>query len=501
MLKNSTISKSIVFFLFLSFWTNYDLLSNPIDTDKQDVYTISIDRKKPKLAKIKYSFYPSDSLLYMGYGANRLPDRWATFVSNINAVNSSGEAVEIEKKNGASWVINHKRKERLTVSYEINLNHEDHHWNGGIDGAAYAKDWGVFYTGRSLFILNGEDKKEINVNFSLPSEWKITTSFSEVDGHKNRFLARNTTELWQAMIFAGEYEELRVKREGFELVFALGGTQIIEQKEDFKRLAQGVFDYYIDLMGGLPNPAPGSEFNKSVVIVNPGKTTDGEVIGNNISILIEENGDQMSEMISRFIFAHEFFHLWNGKSFAPDGDDCEWFKEGFTNYYTLKALLYVKYLNDESFFSIMNDLFYQRYSKDDGIGSISMSQGEAKHDHWGIIYGGGLFAAIAQDVIIRNASSNEKSLDDLMIKLFQKYGGTDENYNIQELKKSMEALSGLSQDSFFKTYVQGAELLPVEQYLNVLGLDSKVIDGQLQIKKRSENTNQQKQMILGVLGQ
>ena len=66
----------------------------------------------------------------------------------------------------------------------------------------------------------------------------------------------------------------------------------------------------------------------------------------------------MSTMISRFIFAHEFFHLWNGKSMVPDDQETEWFKEGFTNYYTLKALYHVGLLNDTAYFSVLNNLFY-----------------------------------------------------------------------------------------------------------------------------------------------
>ena len=96
----------------------------------------------------------------------------------------------------------------------------------------------------------------------------------------------------QSMIFAGTHEEISIKRDDFELVFALGGDDIIAQQEDFRKLAEGVMDYYIALMGGVPNPSPDNKFTKSIVIVNSSTLTDGEVIGNNISMLIEKNGNQ-----------------------------------------------------------------------------------------------------------------------------------------------------------------------------------------------------------------
>ena len=66
------------------------------------------------------------------------------------------------------------------------------------------------------------------------------------------------------------------KRDDFELIFALGGDDIIAQKEEFKNLASGVLDYYIALMGGIPYPSPNNKFKKSIVIINSSTLTDGE---------------------------------------------------------------------------------------------------------------------------------------------------------------------------------------------------------------------------------
>ena len=81
----------------------------------------------------------------------------------------------LEELSDAKWKLQTALNEKITVSYEVKLEHENHQWSGGIDGVAYATDWGVFYTGRSLLILNGEEWKNITVNFILPSEWHVTT--------------------------------------------------------------------------------------------------------------------------------------------------------------------------------------------------------------------------------------------------------------------------------------------------------------------------------------
>lgn len=463
-------------------------------------YTITIDAEDDRLATVSVEFTLADSVLYMDAGASQLPKRWAEFVYDLKAENASGEALQLDTLAGARWIVHSPLHERIKLTYEVRLEHENYEWSGGIDGIAYANEWGVFYTGRALFILNGEDRKDIDLDFRLPDNWKITAPW-ELKDNPNSFSVSSLTELTQSMFFAGTHQEFSIKREAFELVFALGGTEVIAQQAEFEKMAEGIFDYYIDLMGGTPNPDPANAFKKTVVIINSGATTDGEVVGNHISILIEPDGDKMSEMISRFIFAHEFFHLWNAKSFFPVDDSTEWFKEGFTNYYTIKALHHIGYLNDQSYLGILNDFFYQRYINDSGIGTLSMTDGEAKHDHWGIIYGGGLFVSICQDIIIRKATDNQKSIDDLMRALYQKYGGTSESYDSDELRELMTELSGLDQSDFFENYIIGAKEIPIADYFNMLGLEAKTEDKKLIISVPEELTDMQQSFIDGLFGE
>ncbi|MGB5458765.1 MAG: hypothetical protein WBM85_02310 [Eudoraea sp.] len=469
------------------------------DMDKI-VYVVTIDESNHRLAKVSMTFTPKNNLLYMTQGANQLPNRWATFVQNLKAVDVKGNIIQLEELSDAQWKLQWSRQEKVTVSYEIRLDHEDYTWSSGIDGAAYATDWGVFYTGRSLFILNGDEWKNITIDFIMPSEWHITTPFEAAKNTKNSFVVNNQTALMQSMIFAGTHEEISFKRDDFELIFALGGDDIIAQKEEFKNLASGVLDYYIALMGGIPNPSPNNKFKKSIVIINSSTLTDGEQIGNNISMLIEKNGNKMSKVISRFMFAHEFFHLWNGKSFWPTNEDTEWFKEGFTNYYTLKSLYHVGFLDDVSYLEILNSLFFQRYNTDDGIGKISMTRGEEKHDHWGLIYSGGLFVAISQDMIIRNATNNKKNVDHLLKGLFQKYGGTNDGYSLEELRDTLSELSGKDQSEFFNTYVNGATRIPIDTYLSMASLVATIEDGALKIDKKKSPSQLEEHMTMGLLG-
>lgn len=472
--------------------------------NEQTFYKITIDENSPRLAKIEASFVLQDNLLFMQkYGADQFRKRWAEFVRNLNARDAKGKPLKIEEMPGAHWKIDAPAGQKINLNYEIILKHDEHNWAGGIDGVAFAKNWGVFYTGKTWLISNGKDRKDILISFETPKNRRVTASWNADKNKANSFIAKNQTELSESMFFIGTYEEFVINRDGFELVFALGGEGVAAQKDGFRNLAQGVLDYYINLMGGIPNPPPDNKFTKSLVVINAGKEMDGEVIGNHISMILDPEADPQSQIISRFIFAHEFFHLWNGKSVNVADTTEDWFKEGVTSYYTLKALNRAGLLNEQAFFAVLNNLFFKRYMADEGLGKSSMrdvASGASKDKHWGLIYGGGLFAGICQDIAVRKETGNQKSLDDLMRAYFKNYGGTNKTYKTADLQKSFTELSGKDQTDFFKQYVFGFERVPIEQCLSDAGLNAEIKNGELKVSRKTSPDKLGEAILNGVLG-
>jgi predicted metalloprotease with PDZ domain len=433
-------------------------------------YEITIPVDDHRIALVRASLLPDGQKFFMFPGANQLPERWATFVSNLAVHDANGETIAIVANGDGSWSMSQPQAGRLTLSYQVNLEHEAHAWSGGIDGAAYSTDWGVFYTARALFVVNGEERQDITVDFQLPEQWRVTTSWQERADDGLQFTVSGYDELATSMLFAGTHLEVTVEQGPFEFLLALGGPEILALEADFVALAEGVLDYYVSLMGDVPRLPSQASGGKPVVIINQAQMTDGEAIGNNISILLEPMGDPMAQHIARFIFAHEFFHLWNGKSFMPEQDDAEWLKEGFSNYYTLKALRHIGYLDDESYLQLLAGFFYQRYAADDAVGRLSITNGHLKHDHWGLIYSGGLMVAIAQDLQIRSASGNEQSLDDLMRYLFNEHNDTA--YTLGDIERVLSELNRASQAEFFRRYIYGVEKIPVADFLKLAGIET-----------------------------
>jgi len=463
-------------------------------------YVIEIDKANQNIAKVTATFIPVDNRLYMFSGANDFPERWAKFVSHVSVVDENNQPIKVTAEEDATWSLARTPGKPVRLSYQVNLDHEKFKWRSGVDGAAYGRGWGVFYTSRALFIVNGEDRSNINISFKLPGNWQVTSPWIALDQSKQIYRVNNFTELATSMFFAGTQKEVSIQRGDFELLLALGGDDLIAQQDEFIHLAKGVLDYYSELMGGGPKLPDKMSSNKSVVIINPASATDGEAIGSNISILIDPDGGQMSKMISTLMFAHEFFHLWNGKSFAPQSDDTEWFKEGFSNYYTMKSLHHVGFLDDESYLSLLADFFYQKYDSDSAVGVLSMTAGEEKHDHWGLIYAGGFFVGIAQDMMIRRASDNAKSLDDLMRNFYRRFDGDSRRYTLADIQSELSDLNQSDQQQFFNQYVTGVDKLPLENYLSLASIKSTRVDSKLVLSRDGNATAAQKLLLSGLYG-
>ena len=447
-------------------------------------YEISISADDHRVAIVTASLVPIDREFHMFPGANQLPKRWATFVSDFQVRDENDSIVPVSARDDGTWQLSSLPPGRVSISYRIRLDHEDHAWSGGVDGAAYWREWGVFYTARSLFIVNGYSQEDITVEFRLPDQWHVTAPWQTIDGSATRFVVPNHDVLASSMLFAGTHKEVPIKHGEFEFLLALGGEDVLAQEDVFVDMTKGVLDYYVELMGDVPKLQSDDAALRPVVIINQAEMTDGEAIGNNISILLEPSGDAMSEHISRLIFAHEFFHLWNGKSFMPGGNDSEWFKEGFSNYYTLKALHHIGYLTDESYLDLFANFFYQRYNSDDAVGRLSMTNGELKHDNWGLIYAGGMLVAIAQDLQIRAATGNERSLDDLMRYMFNEYG--ESSYELADIERALGDLNNASQEGFFARHINGAERIDISRFLALADIEMTEEDGRMVMKVRQD---------------
>lgn len=500
--KSSPVKTSIFLFFSLLSISAFAQDSERIPSDQ---YRVRFDAENPKLISVEALITLEDSLLSMSlYGP--APQWWPQYVHQLSIYDAKGDRVALESRDSTGWVVNGVRTgQQIRLSYQIKLDHEDRTWPGGIDGVAFVRHWGVMLSGRSLFVMNGgANKKDIRVSFLKPRHWTVSAPWETVEETEDEYRVNNLTQLQESLLFAGTHEELIIDRESFRLKFVLGGTSIMKEKGKYTQIATNVLDYYIELMGGVPKSAPGDKFSRILVIINQGDAIDGEVIGNDISMFLNPEANMQDQVFGWFLFAHEFFHLWNGKTLRFRDTKSEWFREGVSNYYTLKALHRVGVIDETVAKMVMNKLFYARYINDSGYGKLAPSQaasGFEKDNHWGLIYGGGLFAGICVDMQIRHNTNNARSLDHVMRYFYDQYGGTPQTIANDDILQTINDFAAGDFTAFMQAYVLGTEAVPLAKYLKYAGIKVDTSGGQLSMLHLAQKTALQDMIWRGFLGE
>lgn len=474
-----------------------------LHAQEHDQYTLTYSSENPGVIAVDARITLEDSLLYMSPNSSK-SDRFAGFVKGLEVSMDNGSGVNTTFSENKYWILNNAGAgDRIHLHYKLHIDHEKEEWPGGIDGVAYKRDYGIMTSGRSLFVMNGSQKEDIRIKIETPEQWIASTPWNALAGDETSYRVPNLDQLQESFIFAGTHEEVLLRREGFTLKFILGGNHLISQKDKITGMANDLLDYYIELMGGIPNPAPGVTLDQCMVIITENEAVDGEVIGNHISMFMDPEADLQSQTVGWFIFAHEFFHLWNGKSIKFAGTTSDWFKEGFSNYYTIKGLYQVGFIDEPVLKGILNNLFYQRYINDPGLGTMSpvtCAEGFSKDQHWGLIYGGGLFAGIAADMEIRQSSGNERSLDDLMRALYRQNGGTNDYLSNDILVKGIQETGYEGFDAFFTNYLNGNKVISLAPHLDHAGIQVTDENKTLDFSHREEKTPLEASIWEGFLG-
>ena len=112
-------------------------------------YEITIPADDHRVALVTASLVPTDGEFHMFPGANQLPKRWATFVSDFEVRDENDNMVPVSARDDGTWQLSSLPPGRVSVRYRIRLDHEDHAWSGGVDGAAYWRE-SVSYTHLTL---------------------------------------------------------------------------------------------------------------------------------------------------------------------------------------------------------------------------------------------------------------------------------------------------------------------------------------------------------------
>ena len=184
------------------------------------------------------------------------------------------------------------------------------------------------------------------------------------------------------------------------------------------------------------------------------------------------------------LYAHEIVHAWNVKRLRPaemwpyDYDEPQpttllWVSEGITDYQADLAMVRGKLYDAEAFYATTTN----KVANVDRNPPVSLE--DASLDTWikpvngdySIYYDKGSVVGLLLDIMVRDASDNRKTLDDVFRELYRTTYKRDRGFTDAELWSAMgRAAGGRSFERFRERHVDGREPLPLDSVLPLAGM-------------------------------
>jgi len=429
-----------------------------------------------------YSLAVLDLHLPVWTPGSYLVREYAKHIQDFSA--QAGErSLPLYKLSKNHWQIESAEKSEITVNYRVFANELSVRTNH-LDATH------GYFNGAALFFrIAGFEKQLIYVTVVPPKqEWHITTSLPAVPGQQNTFAAADFDTLVDSPFEIGEHFRHHFEVLGKSHELAIWGGKNNANPERIVPDVQKIIQAEAELFGGLP-------YDHYVFLLHLSSQGNGGLEHKYAcSLNYPRFGFRSKDKYDRFmqLVAHEFFHLWNVKRIRPkalevfDYDQENytpslWFSEGTTSYYDLVIPLRAGIYDVRSF---LNNLGKEITRLQTTPGRQVQPLSQSSFDAWIKLYRPdansgnsqisyylkGELVSLLLDLLIRERHENGRSLDDVMLKMWQQFGQVEVGFTPEDLQQVFASVAETDLGDFFGRYVDGTEELPFNQYLEPFGL-------------------------------
>jgi predicted metalloprotease with PDZ domain len=350
----------------------------------------------------------------------------------------------------------------------------------------------AFFNGTNLFVYpegtNFQFPAEVMIG--VPTSWTIATGLDEVArGTPGRYRADNYHDLVDAPVFAGALRVDSVIVDGKPIRFAIYPDSAMSPAvwDSVRATISGVAQAQNRIFGGAPYAsytilfyAPFQEMSWGGGLEHHNSQLDA--IAAPFFATNRATG-QLGDF-TRPLLSHEFFHLWNVKRIRPADmwpydysreqyTPLLWWSEGVTDYYGDVSLTRGGLWSPERFLQSLIGNIRQVEDAQEIVAAEDASIDTWIHptfvDEAQYYYPKGSLLGLMLDIRIREATGNQKSLDDVMRALWTDYYQKGHGFTTRDLLGIIRPwFTGV--DEFYQKYIRGRELLPYVDGLSRAGI-------------------------------
>jgi predicted metalloprotease with PDZ domain len=399
---------------------------------------------------------------------------FARRVSQFSA-ESNGVPLEWRKLDFQTWEIKPRSvgTVRVTFSYLADA----------VDRAiAWTAPNFAFFNGTNLFLYPAGRGFNWPARVSVHTEasWGVATGMDPAPG-TNNFRAANYHDLTDMPFYVGRFaiDSTEIAGKWVRLAFYPAASLTSARRDRTFAWLQKLVPAEIAVFGEAP-------FSNYTIFQRSDTVVNGGGLEHQSSQVDEVATSQLDAPYLPGLYSHEFFHAWNVKRLRPADlvpyryDDAQpttwlWVSEGVTDYYGALALVRGGVYDSTGFFdAIAGEIASVASAPPTAVSDASLASWINPTDgSGGLYYPKGGLTGFMLDVMIRDATDNRASLDNVMRRLYAATYKRGKGFTGADWWGEVSrAAGGKSFMEFARRYVDGREPMPVDSVLRLVGLRS-----------------------------
>jgi predicted metalloprotease with PDZ domain len=413
----------------------------------------------------------------------------------------------------------------------ITLDYEVYAWDLSVRAAHLDQSHG-FFNGTSVFLRAiGHENVPHVVEIARPggntADWRVATALPELAAKRYGFgtyIAANYDELIDSPVEMGTFALTTFKAHGVPHDIVITGRvpniDLARIAADLKKICETQIAFfepktkrapmtrYLFMTMVVGEGYGGLEHRASTALICPRSSMPlTQHDAKSAKTKAGANANAIPEIADGYLSflglcSHEYFHTWNIKrikpaAFAPYDLQVEnyspllWLFEGFTSYYDDLMLVRSGLIDEAAYLKLLAKPINAVLR---GSGRNKQSVADSSFDAWikyyrqdenapnAVVsyYNKGSLVALGLDLSIRSHSKGERSLDDVMRALWQRYGcdfyaknGTPCGVTEDEVEVLIDEICGARMKLFFDRHIRGTKDVPLEKMLPPFGVTYK----------------------------
>lgn len=418
---------------------------------------------------------------------------FSSTVRDVTARDGAGGPLPVRKTSKTTWRVDTDAPGPVTLEYAVFADSRN-------DRTRYIDATHCFFDASAVLVYN-EPRRDQPHRVRLtdvPDGWAIATGLQPDGSGPNAWLSPSYDVLADSPFEMGELDIYRFESHGIPHEITIWadpennspeslGYEPEELVGDFKEITDeqiamfgsAPYDRYVYMIHIYPGAGGGTEhLNSTIMQTRPGVFTDEDRYAGFLGLV-----------------AHELFHTWNVKNFRPAGitpygfvnenyTPDLWIVEGITSYYDDLTLARTGQMTVDKYLdrigsgvgATRNKFARNRQSLSESSWDawihLFALQRHADRDNVMVnFYGRGSLAALCLDLHIRELTGNERSLDDVMRAMNERYPWTRGGYTPADFRAVASDIAAADLDRWFDDHIDGTVPLPLEDALLAAGLE------------------------------